>query len=81
MVQTQTITCQDTVIEGKLDKERLAEVLKALVKRHDSFRTSFEMIEGELIQRIHKDVDFKIVHLKAEEAKSEGSCKGFHTPV
>lgn len=52
------------VIEGNLEKERLAEVFKALVSRHKTLRTSFEFIEGEPVQRINKHVEFKIDYIE-----------------
>ncbi|MCU0288400.1 MAG: amino acid adenylation domain-containing protein, partial [Acidobacteria bacterium] len=45
---------------GILDQNRLADVFNTLIQRHESFRTSFEIIADEPIQRIHKKVDFKI---------------------
>ncbi|PTM58821.1 non-ribosomal peptide synthetase [Desmospora activa] len=41
------------VIEGDLDRIRMKEAFKAVVQRHDSLRTSFEMVNGEPVQRIH----------------------------
>lgn len=40
-------------IEGPLDKKRVETAFKSLVKRHEPFRTSFEYIDGEPVQRIH----------------------------
>ncbi|MDQ1354811.1 MAG: hypothetical protein QG657_5120, partial [Acidobacteriota bacterium] len=47
-------------LQGKLDREKLAEVFKTLIKRHESFRTSFLLIEGKAVQRVHEEVEFKI---------------------
>jgi amino acid adenylation domain-containing protein/thioester reductase-like protein len=55
------------VIEGELDKSHFEEAFKALLKRHESFRTSFEMAEGEPVQRIHQEVDFKPEFLRSTE--------------
>jgi non-ribosomal peptide synthetase component F/acyl carrier protein len=46
------------MVEGHLDKERLEDVFKKLINRHESFRTSFEVIDGEPVQKIHKKVKF-----------------------
>ncbi len=58
-------------IEGEFNKERIEDIIKKLVKRHDSFRTSFEVIDGEVVQRIFEDVDLEIAYLKVSGKKSE----------
>jgi amino acid adenylation domain-containing protein len=47
-------------IVGSLDKERLADVFKKLTQRHESLRTTFEIIDGNPVQKIHDSVDFVI---------------------
>ncbi|MBP2656774.1 MAG: amino acid adenylation domain protein, partial [Firmicutes bacterium] len=47
-------------VEGGLDIERLEGALSNLVQRHETLRTSFEVIGGEPVQRIHKEVEFAI---------------------
>jgi len=42
------------------DKQRLKDVFKQLIRRHESLRTSFEMIKGKPVQRIHDDVELEI---------------------
>jgi amino acid adenylation domain-containing protein len=49
------------LLEGKTGKERLEETFKALIDRHESLRTSFEMVDEEPMQKIHKNVEFEIV--------------------
>lgn len=39
------------LIEGKLDKLRFEQAFRELVDRHESFRTSFHMIDGKPVQR------------------------------
>jgi hypothetical protein len=48
------------VLEGNLDEEKLELAFIKLIKRHESLRTSFEMINGLLVQLIHEDVEFAI---------------------
>ncbi|UCH92859.1 MAG: amino acid adenylation domain-containing protein [Candidatus Aminicenantes bacterium] len=48
------------LLQGDIEFARLEMTFKKLVERHESFRTFFEMIEGEPIQRIQRDVDLKI---------------------
>jgi polyketide synthase PksJ len=47
---------------GELDIERLEYTFKKLVQRHESFRTSLEIVKGEVVQRIYDTVDFHIEH-------------------
>ncbi|NBI31019.1 non-ribosomal peptide synthetase, partial [Chengkuizengella marina] len=44
-------------ITGALNQKRFEKAMYALVKRHESLRTSFEMLEGEVVQRIYDQVD------------------------
>ncbi len=53
-------------IEGNLNVEQLESAFKKLIQRHESLRTSFETIEGQIVQRIHKDIDFKIDYQNSE---------------
>ena len=55
------------IIEGSLDVQKVEEVFKALVCRHEILRTSFEVIEGQPVQRVHEQVDFKVEMLYINE--------------
>ncbi len=46
--------------KGDLDIEKITETFRELIQRHESFRTSFHLVEGEPRQRIHDDVPFEI---------------------
>jgi hypothetical protein len=48
------------ILAGRVDRGRMESVFRSLVARHESLRTSFELINGEVVQRIRKEVDFKI---------------------
>jgi len=47
-------------LEGSVSREMLEEAFRKLIERHESFRTSFEMIDDEPVQRINDEVEFKI---------------------
>jgi amino acid adenylation domain-containing protein len=49
---------------GKIEKNRVESALKRLITRHESLRTSFEMMDREPVQRIHDKVDFEIEYKK-----------------
>ena len=48
------------LLEGALEKDKLEKTLWKMIERHESLRTSFDMIEDEPIQRIHKNTAFRI---------------------
>jgi len=49
-------------LEGDLELEKLGQAFKKLLSRHESLRTSFEMVDEEPVQRIHPvdEVEFEI---------------------
>jgi tyrocidine synthetase-3 len=51
-------------LEGSLDIKKMERVFRQLIERHESFRTSFKMINEEPVQLIHDSVDFEIEYGK-----------------
>lgn len=47
-------------LKGKLDSQRLETVLKKLIQRHESLRTSIHLIKGEPVQQVSAQVDFNL---------------------
>lgn len=47
-------------IRGNLDRKRLQESWKMLVRRHESLRTGFELVKGEVVQKVHPSVPFAV---------------------
>ncbi|HEY1552228.1 MAG TPA: amino acid adenylation domain-containing protein, partial [Kofleriaceae bacterium] len=47
-------------VEGHVTPERLEQVVRALIARHASLRTSFHVVKGEPIARIHPSVLFAL---------------------
>ena len=64
-------------VEGQLDIGRLEQVFNELIKRHETLRTSFEMVDGEPVQRVHEDVSIKIEYW--DDLLSEADIQG--TPI
>ncbi|MDQ1355387.1 MAG: hypothetical protein QG657_5697 [Acidobacteriota bacterium] len=56
----------------KIDKDELEKIIKQLIRRHESFRTSFLTVGEEPVQRVHDNVDFAIEYydLAAKSAKT-----------
>ncbi|HEX3044255.1 MAG TPA: amino acid adenylation domain-containing protein [Bacillota bacterium] len=53
------------LLEGNLDRLRLEEAFQALIERHESFRTGFELHDGEPAQIIAQNVIFRMDYSKA----------------
>ncbi|WP_144028932.1 non-ribosomal peptide synthetase, partial [Paenibacillus tyrfis] len=64
-------------VEGALDRGRLEEAFRKLIERHDTLRTSFTMIDGEPVQRIHAAVSFGVDYVQAKEEEVEAYISRF----
>ncbi|WP_066501691.1 non-ribosomal peptide synthetase [Abyssisolibacter fermentans] len=67
-------------LEGKLDKEKFNEAFKKLIKRHESLRTSFAVLNGEVVQKVSKEIEFKINYTNTEEKELDGLVENFIRP-
>lgn len=67
-------------IEGELDEERVEKAINKLIERHESFRTSFEIVDGEPVQKINDDVKFNLKHVKVEESEIDEVAKSLVKP-
>jgi tyrocidine synthetase-3 len=67
-------------VAGELDPTRLEAAFKGLIQRHEALRTSFELVEGEPVQKVHGEVDFQISRFRAEESKAPELINGFIRP-
>jgi len=47
-------------VEGKLNRFSMEKAFRHLIQHHESLRTSFMLINDEPMQKIHKEVEFKI---------------------
>ncbi|MCU0290271.1 MAG: condensation domain-containing protein, partial [Acidobacteria bacterium] len=48
------------ILLGEIDKQKLTSTFRKLIKRHESFRTSFITVNEEPVQKIQTDVNFEI---------------------
>nr|WP_268893041.1 non-ribosomal peptide synthetase [Paenibacillus lutrae] len=55
-------------LEGDLDERRFAEAFHRLTQRHESLRTSFHLVNGEPVQRIHDHVVADLVFTDEPDA-------------
>ncbi len=57
------------IIEGNLNKARLEEAFKTLVQRHETLRTSFKTVNGEIVQLVHKETQFNVKYSELDDLK------------
>ncbi|WP_439846177.1 surfactin non-ribosomal peptide synthetase SrfAB [Bacillus spizizenii] len=68
------------LLEGEVDKDRLEKAIQQLINRHEILRTSFDMIDGEVIQTVHKNISFQLEAAKGREEDAEEMIKAFIQP-
>jgi amino acid adenylation domain-containing protein len=68
------------LLEGKFEKGKLEEVIGRLIHRHENFRTSFEMMGQQPIQRIHHNVDFAVEYDERSEEEAKPLIDTFVRP-
>jgi len=67
-------------VEGDLKREKLQKAFKSLVSRHEAFRTDFELVGEEILQHVHKDIQFEIEYNEENEAEARKRIKSFIKP-
>jgi len=67
-------------IEGNLDRDRLEHVFSELIKRHELLRTRFEMVEEVIVQRVEKNISFKIEYIENSSEQIEEVIRSFVRP-
>ncbi|WP_103070892.1 non-ribosomal peptide synthetase [Aquimarina sediminis] len=67
-------------INGKLEISRLEQAFKALVERHQSLRTVFQMIDNAPIQRILSGESFEVARYKADASETSSYINKFVRP-
>lgn len=65
---------------GTLGADKVKQIFDILIERHESFRTSFEIVEEEILQKIHKEVNFEIEYKEAKEEEIDQVFKSFVKP-
>ncbi len=58
-------------VRGPVDQLRLAEAFRQLIARHETLRSSFPMVNGEPVQRVHQEVEFTLEYSHAKEEDAE----------
>ncbi|MED1805344.1 surfactin non-ribosomal peptide synthetase SrfAA [Bacillus subtilis] len=67
-------------LTGELDVERLNSVMQQLMQRHEALRTTFEIKDGETVQRIWEKAECEIAYFEAPEEETERIVSEFIKP-
>lgn len=67
-------------LSGDLDLARFENAFHTMIQRHESLRTSFDIIDGEPVQIVHDDIDFHVTYQEASEGELRDLAKAFVRP-
>lgn len=67
-------------ISGNFDRIRFEHTIYKLIERHDAFRTYFDIVSGEIVQKVHKDLSFEIVYKELLSVDMEELTEKFIKP-
>lgn len=72
--------CSAMTIIGNLDHHRLEKAIYAVIRRHSSLRTAFELRDNELVQRVYPEVDFSLEYSEGDGRELEAYVDEFIRP-
>jgi amino acid adenylation domain-containing protein len=67
-------------LQGKVDGDRFKQAFEKLIKRHESFRTSFALVEGVPVQRVHDQAAFKMEYYQVNREETGELVTNFIRP-
>jgi len=68
------------IAEGEIDEEKIKEIFKELILRHEALRTVFMMKDEEIVQQVIEDWDFSVEELEVTEDDIKKKYKEFVRP-
>jgi amino acid adenylation domain-containing protein len=63
------------LLEGEMPGEKIEAVFRQMFLRHECLRTSFHMVQGEPVQRFHREVEFAVKFYDLEKVKEVDHIK------
>ncbi|MFS0838697.1 HAD-IIIC family phosphatase [Paenibacillus sp. 1P03SA] len=67
-------------VYGKADADRFEQAFIKLIHRHENMRTSFHMVDGEPVQRVHDRFTFTVERMEADEEDLKKIMRKFIRP-
>ncbi len=67
-------------LHGKIGKNKINSIFKALINRHESFRTIFAWVDGEIKQKVLDHVDFQVEYETIEKGELDQVKSSFVRP-
>ncbi|WP_019912672.1 SDR family NAD(P)-dependent oxidoreductase [Paenibacillus sp. HW567] len=67
-------------VEGELDLDKLQNAFDQLIHRHAVLRTSFDVINGEIVQIIHDHAGLQVEHVTVKEEEVDPVIEQFMQP-
>jgi len=71
---------QVLTVRGPLEKDKVESIFHQLIQRHESFRTSFTVIDGEPVQQIHETAPFKLEYYESTRDEAPKIVTSFIRP-
>lgn len=68
------------IVKGTLEYEKVKHAFHSLINRHESLRTSFQVINSEIVQKINDRCDFHVGYLEADDSEIEKKFIDFIKP-
>lgn len=69
------------ILEGDIEKDKLADTFSQLIKRNENFGTSFEVIDDRVVQRVFDEVDFSIDYYEVGEEEVDTLIERLTRPL
>lgn len=64
------------ILEGLIEPKQVEAALKEMITRHESFRTGFAVVDGEIVQKVYEEVDFAVDCYRTESSDIQKILQG-----
>ena len=68
------------LIDGDIDQIKVEKAINKLIDRHEALRTSFEMKDNEIVQKIHKNIKIDVDYKEVDEVMLKKVISNFIQP-